>query len=91
MGDVRISDNDGDGLSAGNSDVEAVAVQDEPQSARAKLPGAGAERDDHDRRFLALETVNGADPGSLWKNLFQAADLHVVGRDEKDVVEAERA
>src|SRR5688500_1632959 len=77
-------------LRARGRDVDPGRVEDEAQAARRVLPARARERDDHDRRFLPLELVDGADADPLWNRLPERAHLRVVRRHDEDVLDGER-
>ena len=77
-------------LRARGRDVDPVLVEDEREAARRLLPARARERDDHDRRLLPLELVDGADAHALGHRLPQRPHLRVVRRHDEDVVDAER-
>ena len=55
----------GQTFGAGDRDVDAGAVEDEFQAARAVFTVAGAERQNANGCFLALEFVDAADSGAF--------------------------
>ena len=72
-------------------DVEAVPREQEVEPARDVLAARARHRVEDDRRLLALELVDGADPDAPVGDLLaQAAHLRVVRRDDDDVLVRQR-
>jgi hypothetical protein len=86
---VRAGDDDGEALGAGDGDVEAVFREQKADVARQGVFAGSGHRDDDHRGFLALEFVDGADARAGRQRLPQQVDLHVVGGDDEDVVDAD--
>src|SRR4051794_26998798 len=85
----RGSNDDRDAPRTRRGDVEAVATEEEAHPARRELGRRRRHRVDADGRLLALELVDGPDPGRLRQAPLDLADLGVVGRDDENVVPAE--
>ena len=70
-------------------DVQPVAGVEELDLPGQVVTGRCSHRDQHNRRFLALELIYGADLSRLRQARPEKVDLHVIRADDQDVADSD--
>ena len=89
--EARAREDDGETTRAADSDIEPVAAIEKfdiPWHVIARRRGHG---DQHHGGFLPLQLVNGTNARVGVKNIPQMVDLHIVGRDDQNVLVTNRS